>query len=110
MIEIENYFFDTGEKCEKGLRFYVLVIYDIMDNKRRVKLAKLMKSYGFRVQKSAFEARLSEGKLNKLLSHLPHYVADNGSDSIRIYKLRGNGVVTVIGKDEAVAEDEVIII
>lgn len=38
---------------------YILVIYDIVDNNRRVKFAKKMNGYGFRVQKSAFEAMIS---------------------------------------------------
>ena len=86
----------------------MLVIYDIGDNKRRSMLSKIMKSFGFRVQKSAFEARLTESKYNKLLSKLQTLVVDD--DSIRVYKLRGKGAVTVIGKDDTTEEEGVIII
>ena len=106
---MENYFFDTEQNMEKTLKYYVLVIYDISSNKKRAKLAKTMKSFGFRVQKSAFEARLSEGKYNKLLSKLNLFNTE-GNDSIRIYKIRGTGAITVIGKDDSVKSEDVIII
>ncbi|MCL2045536.1 MAG: CRISPR-associated endonuclease Cas2 [Oscillospiraceae bacterium] len=105
---MENYFFDTEESPGKGLKYYVLVIYDISNNKRRNNLSKIMKSFGFRVQKSAFEARLSESKYNKMLKKIESIVAEN--DNIRIYKLRGNGAVTVLGKDDDEIDDEGVII
>ena len=67
---MENYFIDTENETNKDLKFYVLVIYDIIDNKRRTKLAKIMKSYGFRVQKSAFEAWLTDSKYEKCCQDL----------------------------------------
>ena len=54
-MENENYFFDIEEKPDND-KVFVLIIYDIVDNKRRLKLAKFLAGYGFRVQKSAFEA------------------------------------------------------
>lgn len=108
---MDDYLFDTNENEEKTSRntkYYVLVIYDIVDNKKRTKLAKIMKSFGFRVQKSAFEARLTESKYAKMLSKL--YPIVESDDSIRVYKLRGTGVVTVIGKEFSIEDEEVIII
>ena len=107
---MENYFFDTEETTKKGFAYYVLVIYDIEDNKKRLKLAKLMKSFGFRVQKSAFETNLTEGKYAKLISKLALFAADNTNDSIRVYKIRGDGAVTVFGKDDTEKVEDVIII
>ena len=40
-------------------KFIVLMIYDIVDNKRRNKMVKCLEAYGVRVQKSAFEALLN---------------------------------------------------
>lgn len=59
MSEMENYFWNTEEN-NYSKKLFVLVIYDIIDNKRRVKFAKEMSGYGFRVQKSAFEALIEE--------------------------------------------------
>ena len=106
---MENFFFDTDEdKNSIDERFYVLVIYDIIDNKKRSKLANIMKSFGFRVQKSAFEARLEEKKYVKLLSKIQPLIDDN--DSVRIYKIRGQGAVTVFGKSSLDENEDVIII
>ena len=43
-------------------RYIVLVIYDIVDNKRRSRMVKCVERSGIRVQKSAFEAFLSKNK------------------------------------------------
>ena len=56
---MENYFWNT-EEIENIRQLYVLIIYDIVDNKRRNRFAKEMSGYGFRVQKSAFEAMIPE--------------------------------------------------
>ena len=50
---MENYFWNT-EETENIRQLYVLIIYDIVDNKRRNHFAREMNGYGFRVQKSAF--------------------------------------------------------
>jgi len=42
------------------LKYRVLIIYDITEDKPRIKLSKLLSSYGVRVQKSAFEASLNK--------------------------------------------------
>ena len=47
-------------------KYVVLVIYDISSNKQRVKVAKYLNSYGIRVQKSAFEARLGRKKYQQM--------------------------------------------
>ena len=65
MSEMENYFWNTEEN-NYSKKLFVLVIYDIIDNKRRVKFAKEMSGYGFRVQKSAFEALIEEKLFIKL--------------------------------------------
>ena len=56
---MENYFWITQIPAKKK-NVYILVIYDIVDNKRRVKFANKMSGYGYRVQKSAFEAMITE--------------------------------------------------
>ena len=48
---------------ENDQKYVVLIIYDIVNNKQRVKMANLLSSYGTRVQKSAFEARLSKNSI-----------------------------------------------
>ena len=44
----------------KPREFIVLIIYDIVDNRRRTKMVKCLEAYAVRVQKSAFEGRLTK--------------------------------------------------
>ena len=60
----EDYYFQISDELESDKEF-VLIIYDIVDNRKRVKLAKLLSGYGKRVQKSAFEAMLTTQRYNK---------------------------------------------
>ncbi len=39
----------------RNYQLYCLVIYDIANQKRRLKLARLLEGYGKRVQRSCFE-------------------------------------------------------
>ena len=56
---MDKYFFDT-EDTEYKTKYLMIIIYDISDNKRRAKLSKYLQGFGFRVQRSAFEAILEE--------------------------------------------------
>lgn len=85
----EEYYFDTIEEFQSE-RYFVLVIYDIVDNKKRLKLSKYLLGYGIRVQKSAFEMMITKEKYNKLIKELPTYI-EEGEDSIRLYKILGKG-------------------
>ena len=106
----ERYFnipFDENENLP-NLHWYVLVIYDIVDNKKRTKLAKLLNGYGFRVQKSAFEAILTKPKYQKLLQNLTHILGKD--DDCRIYRIRGSGEVTIFGSGELLAAEDVVVL
>jgi len=109
-----EYFFDTEffideSTKSRGKMYHVLVIYDIVCNKRRVKLAKLMESFGFRVQKSAFEADLSESKYEKMIRLIKKHI-HHTEDSVRIYKIQGTGQVTIFGDDSSFHLETTIII
>lgn len=88
---------------------YILIIYDIKADEHRTKFAKLLEGYGFRVQKSAFELFISASKLEKLLKKIPYYIDEN-EDSIRIYKLMGNGKIIMFGKNEKIKDQSLLII
>ena len=62
-----------------------LIIYDIIENKNRTKLAKTLCGYGYRIQKSAFEARLNKQQYEKLVNELRNY--DKKENSVRIYEI-----------------------
>ena len=104
---MENYFWNTEEE-NSIKKLYILVIYDIVDNKRRVRFAKKMNGYGFRVQKSAFEAMITENLYRRLLHDIPELI-DRRSDSVRVYKI-GYGEVNLFGASPEIKNEEVIII
>ena len=105
-VEIEQYDFTSIiENSDKKL---ILVIYDIIDNKRRNKMVKLLESYGTRVQKSAFEALITTRQYNKLIEVIKQLI-DN-DDNIRIYRLNSSNEVILLGKTYSVYEEEVIIV
>ena len=47
--EDEEYYFQIAENLEDDRQF-ILIIYDIVDNKRRTKFAKLLEGYGTRTE------------------------------------------------------------
>lgn len=104
----EDYYFRIDDELSED-RVFVLIIYDIISNKSRNKFSKLLLGYGFRIQKSAFEAVISKDKLIKLLAEIPRYINEN-EDSVRPYQIKGKGNVTTWGKNENYDVDEVIIL
>lgn len=67
-------------------KFIVLMIYDIVDNKRRNKMVKCLEAYGVRVQKSALEALLNRRQYEKMLRE-SSILIDEAVDSLRVYVL-----------------------
>ena len=67
-----------------------------------------MESYGTRVQKSAFEIRINKKKFKELLEQIPKYVTKE--DSVKLYKIRGNGEVYCWGNAKPEISEEVLII
>lgn len=104
----EDYYFQIDEDCRDN-HVFVLIIYDIVSNKRRVKFAKFLLGYGFRVQKSAFEATLPLGKYNKLIHEIPRYISLE-EDSVRLYKIIGKGQVISWGEVEKQDMEDIILI
>lgn len=65
---------------------YVVLCYDIEDNRRRGRLQRRLKRYLLPVQKSVFEGELKHGLLDQVLG-LVRRTADLQVDTIRIYVL-----------------------
>jgi len=92
-----------------GYRYFVLVIYDIIDNKRRRKMAKLLEAFGFRVQKSAFECMLDRRRYDRLIKIVPRLI-DHEEDSLRVYLLSGKMSVLSWGNESIVDDCSSIIL
>ena len=109
----EDYFFDPfdEETKIKDNKVYVLIIYDIVENKKRTKLAKFLLGYGFRIQKSCFEAILPENKFQKLLKGLEKFVNNEDEiNSVRVYKFYSRAQVYSFGRQMEIESEDVIII
>ncbi|MEG0392283.1 MAG: CRISPR-associated endonuclease Cas2 [Anaerovoracaceae bacterium] len=86
----------------------ILIIYDITDNKARGKFVKLMESFGFRVQKSAFEALVTKRMYKKVIEEIPRFVSPK--DNVRVYKLNNSNELYTWGDVHSGFDEEVIII
>ncbi len=78
-----------SEVTQRNDKHLTLIIYDISQTKERNKMVKFLKRYGIRVQKSAFEAVLSNAKFEKLLKEIEFILPKTESDCIKIYRLKG---------------------
>ena len=58
-------------------KFIVLIIYDIVDNKIRLKMVKCLERYGVRVQKSAFEALLNRKQYDAMIRQCSRLINPN---------------------------------
>lgn len=65
---------------------FVLVSYDIQDNKIRRTIAKHLLNYGARVQKSVFECNVDQNQYKEIIEGLRD-ISDKARDSIRVYRL-----------------------
>ncbi|HID56040.1 TPA: CRISPR-associated endonuclease Cas2 [Candidatus Poribacteria bacterium] len=65
---------------------FVVFAYDITDDSRRNRVAKILEGYGFRAQKSLFECFLSEEKIREAVEELMR-VIDPKEDNLRLYRL-----------------------
>ena len=103
----EDYFFGAVEGKSKQ-KVYALVIYDIIDNKKRTRFAKFMNGFGTRVQKSCFETVVPLPTFKKMLRGIEKFCSDE--DSIRVYRLTGKSQVYQWGREGPKEEEDVIIL
>ncbi|MGQ9546583.1 MAG: CRISPR-associated endonuclease Cas2 [Dehalococcoidia bacterium] len=64
---------------------FVVVCYDIPDDRRRNRVGKILEGFGTRVQRSVFECDLQQKHILKLKEKLTKVV--KGDDSLRYYYL-----------------------
>jgi CRISPR-associated protein Cas2 len=78
----------------------MLIAYDISDARRLQKVAKIMKDYGIRVQKSIFEADVNEHRFKEMRKRIQSVITPE-EDGIKYFPLCGRCSDTIItyGKD-----------
>ena len=85
---------------------FIMISYDVTDDRNRLKLMKFLKNYGTRVQKSVFECNLSAEIYKKLKVRIEEII-DRRKDRVRYYRICGDcqDKVEISGWGE-VTEDE----
>lgn len=106
-MNLEEFLF--GE-IEENIReqIYALVIYDISNDRRRSKLAKMLSGYGNRIQKSAFEVHLNKQRFKSMKMQLASFCDDK--DGIRVYKLNDQCEVLKLGVDHSFESEDIVVI
>jgi CRISPR-associated protein Cas2 len=66
---------------------HCVLSYDIVDSKRRRKMATTLEGMGIRVQYSVFEAWLTNGQIRKLIKAGGAFIKTDEGDSFRVYRL-----------------------
>ena len=89
----------------------ILISYDIEDDNKRTRLAKKLRDFGPRVQKSVFEADINTKELHRLIEILSGIQLKNG-DSIRLYRLCAECLthIKIWGKGEVTQDREFYIV
>jgi len=90
--------------------FYI-ISYDIVDDKARNRVAKILKDYGNRVQFSVFEALVSPEQLQRLKERVSREI-DQQLDSVRIYRLchECERTIDILGTGEVSHDEEIYIV
>lgn len=90
---------------------FTIVSYDLVDDKRRTKVLKLMKGYGTHVQYSVFECDLDARQFAKLQGELRERI-DRNTDSVRCYRIDQIGVqrINIIGIGRVTVEPTHVVV
>lgn len=65
---------------------FIVVAYDIPDDKRRMRVMKILEGYGYRVQRSVFECEVTPQLYEKMRSRIGGAIQEE-EDSVRYYSL-----------------------
>lgn len=94
--------------------YYVLILFDISDQKKYRLMIKELKRYSTRIQKSVFEGQLRKmqfrdlcNTIKKIMTSERFYDAD---DSVRIYKIAGSCEAVAYGPYKTTILEENIFI
>ena len=116
---MSRYYCDEGERYKdekskmvegasaRDRRYIVVLIYDIVENRRRSQMVKCLEGYGVRVQKSAFEALLTEEQSERMVRKASRIINES-SDSLRVYVLAKHTSVRSWGIGHAHVEDVIL--
>jgi len=87
----------------KGISDYA-VVYDITADRERRRIEKILKNYGFRIQKSVFECRMDKRTKEELIEKLEKLQVSTGF--VKIYRMEYSWKSCVIGEQRKKNIDE----
>lgn len=70
----------------KASKIFIVIAYDISDDKRRYRIVKILKQYGVAINMSVYECMLTKSQLEKLMLRLERII-DLQTDKIVYYLL-----------------------
>lgn len=90
---------------------FIVVVYDISNDKRRTRLHKALKNYGNPVQYSVFECILEKDEIKKMKKEIKKILRPR-SDHLRYYYIcqACQGKIEVVGRTEVTKEEKVIVV
>jgi len=89
---------------------FIVIAYDISDNKRRNKLHKALKSFGEPVEESVFEADVDQARWRRMWKRVQQIITDE--DQVRFYFLCEecrNNIRVLNGTPPTVAQKRLIV-
>lgn len=89
--------------------YFIVVVYDVADNKKRYRIHKAMKGYGEWVQRSAFECHLKDSQIEEMKGKLKKLI-DSKIDMLRIYKISTTPKVWTYGRIELTEDEKFVIL
>ncbi len=90
---------------------FILISYDIRDDKKRTRFANRLKDFGKRVQLSVFEAEVGGGELDRLRKIIAAVELEE-EDTIRMYRLCADciGKIALWGAGEVTRDKDFFIV
>jgi CRISPR-associated protein Cas2 len=77
----------SGAEGTPGRKMFIVVCYDITDDKRRSRLYRRLKKFGIGVQYSIYECLLTRGRILEMKKMVKATVKKEAGDRIRYYSL-----------------------
>jgi len=92
------------------MKVYVVIAYDIPDDKRRARVAKTLEGYGQRMQYSLFECRITKVQYLRLRARLEDII-DPEEDEVSFYFLNEQDQKKIIrlGQRKLLSESAVFV-
>ena len=108
---LEERFTGWGEERGRAKRHFVVVSYDMPDDRRRNRVCKLLKDYGERVQYSVFECLLDEEGLQRMKRAVRKVIRPR-VDRVRYYYLCQGCLkkVEITSGVEVLSEEETMVV